>query len=250
MTRVLPSLLISALLATLLAASPGTASHHSRVAIIFEHAGDSVDAVTSIYAMREPFGLSILPHTRYAARIAREAAARGLVPILHLPMEALNPADTAPAAGAVWVRMSDAQITRVVEDDLASVPGVVGVSNHAGSRATADRRVMTAVLKALKARELWFLENRNSEASVAIDVAGSLGVRTVVVTTSLDEPPMNIEGKVRALIATAGRQGWAVGSAHLSTEAPQVVRRLLPEFSRAGIVFVPITEFLTAWPHR
>lgn len=215
-----------------------------RVAIVFEHAGGSLAELAPIYAMRQPFGLGIFPRMRYSAQIAREAAAHGLTPVLHLPLESRNPADMGNVPGAVWVRMTDAQIEHVVEEDLASARGVVGVSNHAGSRATADRRVMAAVLRTVKARGLWFEENRTTPASVASDIAAGLGMRVVLVTTYLDDPPVNIEGKVRALIATARKQGVAIAVGHITTGTPQVVRRLLPEFRRAGVVFVPPTAFL------
>jgi polysaccharide deacetylase 2 family uncharacterized protein YibQ len=215
-----------------------------RVAIVFEHAGLSLMDLAPIYAMHQPFGLGIFPRMRYSARIVRDAAAHGLTPVLHLPMEARNPPDMGQVPGAVWVRMTDEQIARVVDEDLASVPGVVGVSNHAGSRATADPRVMAAVLRTVKASGLWFEENRTTAASVASTVAAGLGMRVVLITTYLDDPPVNIEGKVRALIAAAAREGSVVAAAHITTGAPQVVSRLLPEFQRAGIVFVPVTEFL------
>ncbi len=232
------------------------AASHPRVAIVFEHAGASLAELEPIYAMHRPFGLGIFPHMRYSAQIAREAPLHGLVPMLHLPMESMNPADVGPVTGIVWVRMTDPEIARVVEGDLASVPGVVGVSNHAGSRATADRRVMRAALGVLKARRLWFDENRNTPQSVATDVARRLGLRTVLVTSYLDVRPTGlsspgggipqggVEGRVRDLIATAQRRGWAVGVGHVTTGTPQIVRRLLPEFDRAGIEFVPITEFV------
>jgi polysaccharide deacetylase 2 family uncharacterized protein YibQ len=215
-----------------------------RVAIVFEHAGPSLTDLAPIYAMHQPFGLGIFPRMRYSAQIVRDAAAHGLTPVLHLPMEARNPPDMGQVPGAVWVRMTDEQIARVVDEDLASVPGVVGVSNHAGSRATADPRVMAVVLRTVKASGLWFEENRTTSASVASTVAAGLGMRVVLITTYLDDPPTNIEGKVRALITAAIRQGSVVAAAHITTGAPQVVRRLLPEFQRAGIVFVPVTQFL------
>lgn len=229
----------------LIAGSPGArAAVPSRVAIVFEHAGPSLSDLAPIYAMHKPFGLGIFPRMRYSAQIAREAAAHGLTPMLHLPMEARNPADMGQVPGAVWVRMTDAQIARVVDEDLASAPGVVGVSNHAGSRATADPRVMAAVLRTVRARGLWFEENRTIPASVASTIAAGLGMRVVLVTTYLDDPPVDIEGKVRALIATAVTRGSVVAVAHITTGTPAVVRRLLPEFQRAGIAFVPVTEFL------
>lgn len=220
-----------------------------RVAIVFEHAGPSLTDLAPIYAMHEPFGLGIFPHMRYSAGIAREAAAHGLVPILHLPMEPRNPPDIGPVTGGIWLRMSDPEIARTVEDDLASVPGAVGLSNHAGSRAIADGRVMMAVLRVVKARGLWFEENRTNDASVATDVAQRLGIPTVLITTYLDDPPVNIDGKVRALISAAVHRGWAVAVGHITTGTPQAVQRLLPEFRRAGIVFVPITEFLAGGTH-
>jgi uncharacterized protein len=233
------------LTAALIATSPeAQAAVSPRVAIVFEHAGPSLSDLTPIYAMHKPFGLGIFPRMRYSAQIAREAAAHGLTPMLHLPMEARNPADMGQAPGAVWVRMTDVQIARVVDEDLESAPGVVGVSNHAGSRATADPRVMAAVLRTVKAKGLWFEENRTTPASVASTVAAGLGMRVVLVTTFLDDPPVDIEGKVRALIATATTRGSVVAVAHITTGAPQVVRRLLPEFQRARVVFVPVTEFL------
>ncbi len=223
---------------------PGTSAAHPRVAIVFEHAGASLDDLKPIYAMHQPFGLGIFPHQRYSAQIVREAFAHGLTPILHLPLEPLRRADLGPVTGIVWVRMGDADIARTVAGDLDSVPGVVGVTSHAGSRATADRRVMTAVLKAIKARGMWFQENRTTPYSVALDVAQAVGVRSVLVTTYLDDPPTNIDAKVRALLATAVRQGWAVAGAHITTGAPQIVARHVGEFQDAGVVFVAITTFL------
>ena len=235
-----------ALVAALLGLCPqrGTGAVHPRVAIVFEHAGSSLDALTPVYAMHEPFGLGIFPHQRYSAQIVRDAFAHGLTPMLHLPLESIRPEDVGPVTGAVWVRMSDADIARTVAGDLASVPGIVGVSSHAGSRATADRRVMRAVLQVIKAHGLWFQENRTTPNSVALDAARAAGVRSVLVTTYLDDPPTDIDAKVRALLATAVRQGWAIAGAHITTGAPEIVARHLPEFHDAGVVLVPVTAFL------
>jgi polysaccharide deacetylase 2 family uncharacterized protein YibQ len=228
------------------AAAPPSGPGHPRVAIVFEHAGTSLAELQTIYAMHRPFALGIFPHMRYSAQIAREAPSHGLVPMLHLPMESNNPADLGPVSGIVLVRMSDAYITRVVAGDLDSVPGVVGVDNHGGSRATQDARVMHAALAIVKARGLWFEENRNSPRSVTIEVAHGLGLRALEVDSYLDQPPDGIASKLRGLIVTARRQGWAIGVGHIVTGTPQVVRRLLPEFERAGVDIVPLTEFAAA----
>ncbi len=236
--------LIAALCAGLLVPRPSSGTVHARVALIFDHAGASLAELAPIYAMHEPFGLGIFPNMRYSAEIARTAAAHGLTPILHLPLEPNHPADLGPVTGTVWVRMADAEIARTVERDLDSVPGVAGVNNHAGSRATADRRVMTAVLRTVKARGLWFNENPETPQSVVPEVARQLDVPLVVTGTYLDIPPEHIARNVRALIAEAERRGSVVAAAHIATGAPAVIQKMLPEFRRAGVVFVPVTAFL------
>jgi polysaccharide deacetylase 2 family uncharacterized protein YibQ len=236
--------LIAVLCAGLLVPRPASGTAHARVALIFDHAGASLAELAPIYAMHEPFGLGIFPNMRYSAEIARTAAAHGLTPILHLPLEPIHPADLGPVTGTVWVRMADAEIARMVDRDLDSVPGVVGVNNHAGSRATADRRVMTVVLRTVKARGLWFNENPETPQSVVSEVARQLDVPLVVTGTYLDIPPEHIARNVRALIAEAERRGSVVAAAHIATGAPAVIQKMLPEFRRAGIVFVPVTAFL------
>jgi polysaccharide deacetylase 2 family uncharacterized protein YibQ len=103
---------------------------------------------------------------------------------------------------------------------------------------------MRAVLGVVRARGLWFAENRTNPASVATAVAKAMGVPSVLVTTYLDDPPAGVERKVRGLLETARRTGAAAAVAHITTGAPSVVMRLLPEFDRAGVRFVPITEFV------
>lgn len=51
---------------------------------------------------------------------------------------------------------------------------------------------------------------------------------------------MSAMRRVLCLIGDDGRAAVA----HITTGPPQIVRRLLPELNRAGIVFVPVTEFL------
>jgi polysaccharide deacetylase 2 family uncharacterized protein YibQ len=104
---------------------------------------------------------------------------------------------------------------------------------------------MSAVLEVIRANGLWFQENRTTPNSVALDLARAVGIRTVLVTTYLDDPPTGIDAKVLALLHTAVSRGWAIAGAHITTGAPEIVARHLDEFRDAGVVFVPITSFLT-----
>jgi len=127
--RAILCLLAAFLLAVLLGVSPGAgAPVRPRVTIVFEHAGSSLTDLAPIYAMHLPFGLGIFPKMRYSAQVARQAADHGLTPMLHLPMEARHPPDMGDVPGAVWVRMTDAEIWAMVEEDLANAEGAERVA--------------------------------------------------------------------------------------------------------------------------
>ncbi len=81
----------------------------------------------------------------------------------------------------------------------------------------------------------------SSHATRYLDVKGGHIAYDDVGEGPLSDDRMATEA---ALIATATTRGSVVAVAHITTGAPQVVRRLLPEFQRAGVVFVPVTEFL------
>ena len=69
----------------------------------------------------------------------------------------------------------DATIARRVAAAIGQVPGAIGLNNHQGSLATADRRVVRAVLSVVRERGLFFLDSRTSAASVAAEEARDAG---------------------------------------------------------------------------
>src|SRR5258705_11451525 len=89
--------------------------------------------------------------------------------LLHLPMESDKPEKL--DVETITVGMSDTEIANLVRGDLESLPGVDGVSNHRGSLATIDTRVMKAVMNELTGRRLLFFDSLTSPKSVAYNVA-------------------------------------------------------------------------------
>lgn len=213
-----------------------------RVAIVFDDAGGALAEVEDIIAIGRPVTVAVLPGLRYSAEIAQRAQAEGLEVILHLPLEPLD-GTKALGPGGVRVTMGEAEIQAAVRAGLASVPGASGVSNHMGSRATADRRVMRAVMVVARERSLFFLDSRTTPHSVAGAVATEAGVRSAARTVFLDNEndPAAIRREIRHLIETALRHGEAVAIAHAQRLTPRLVAEMLPEFDRAGIALVPIS---------
>src|SRR5207237_306376 len=72
----------------------------------------------------------------------------------------------APGDGAVLTSMSDAQIATATRTNVDAIRFARGVNNHMGSRATADRRVMTDVLGALP-KGMYFIDSKTTGNSIA-----------------------------------------------------------------------------------
>jgi len=216
-----------------------------RVAIIFDDAGQNLEQLQPILSLGRPVVVAVLPGLPASEAVAQRASAAGLEVMLHLPLEA---DDDARALGpvAVTTSMDDAEIRAQVAAALGSVPGAIGINGHMGSKGTADRRVMKAVIEVARKRGLFFVDSRTSARSVAEEVAREKGVRTARRHVFLDneEEPEAIEARLRDLIAVARERGEAIAIGHVQRQTAQVLGRLLPEFDRAGVQLVPVSTLV------
>ena len=104
------------------------------VAVIIDDVGHSKPAARPFIEMDHPVALSILPGRTFSWNLAAEAAQRGKTILLHLPMEPEGYPGIDPGPGAILLSQSREEMREVLERDLASIPGVVGINNHMGSR--------------------------------------------------------------------------------------------------------------------
>ena len=112
-----------------------------------------------------------------------------------------------------------------------------------GSRATADRRVMTSVLAALP-KGMYFIDSRTTGASVAGKVARQLNVRTASRSVFLDDVQSRqaIRNQLYALAQAAEEHGSAVGIGHMYPTTVQVLSEAAPMLRRDGFRFVRASE--------
>src|SRR4029079_18505840 len=118
--------------------------------------------------------------------------------LLHLPMEPKNGED--PGPGALLQGMSDEELKEKTLAALRAVPGAVGVNNHMGSKLSEEEGPMTAVLRILAARGLFFLDSRTSAQTVGYKVARELGVPAAERQVFLDSDshPQALHAEVQA----------------------------------------------------
>lgn len=151
-----------------------------------------------------------------------------------------------PGPGVVLRSDSDERIAEIVAEDLESVPGAVGVNNHMGSAATADPRVMRAVVRVLADRGLFLLDSRTTEASVAHRMAEEISLPAVSRRVFLDSVPKTeaIDRSFRELLSKARKEGSAIAIGHPYPETMAMLERELPRLEEKGIELVSVRTLL------
>jgi hypothetical protein len=212
------------------------------VAIIIDDCGQWPLTERGFLALPIPLTLSILPHVRYTAQTAGDAATAGKGIMLHLPMEPLG-RDTA-GPGEITTAMTGAQIASATEDDIAQVPGARGLNNHEGSKASADSRVMKDVIAVVKDHDLFFIDSRTNAASVAGETARDAGVpeasRDVFLDNRADEA--YTEQMLEQTVEIAKRNGSAIAIGHPRPTTLAALAAFYPKMQAEGVRFVLASE--------
>lgn len=221
-----------------------------RLALIVDDCGQWIDTERGFLALGIPLTVSVLPSVPYTGTIAREAQDAGKGVMLHLPMETISGLN--PGPGKITTEMTDEEIARQVEADLAQVPLARGVNNHEGSKASADERVMRDVAQAIAHHGgMFFIDSRTNPASVGERVALSLGVPSAGRDVFLDNRAdvAYTEGQLREAAAIAQRTGSAIAIGHPRATTLEAVKSMIPQLQAAGIQFV-LAQDLVLTPSR
>jgi len=194
-----------------------------------------------------PLTITILPTLRYSRDVLAYARKKGRCVLLHLPMESDRPEKL--DMEAVSVDMSDAEIARLVRTDLESLPGVDGVSNHQGSLATADARVMHAVMNELAGRHLLFFDSLTSPKSVAYNVAVEAGLRAAQNHLFIDDATErrdDVTQRLHELVDYAKAHGSAIGIGHPHPWTFEAIRDNIDYLKDAGVELVTVCDLARA----
>ncbi len=199
----------------------------NKVAIIIDDMGYSLRAIEEITAIGKPLTTAVLPFSPLAKETAQIAHQNGLEVILHLPLESINSqGHNNWAEGMIHSEMNKEEIIEAVDKGLEQVPYAIGVNNHMGSKITANEILMKIILERLKERNLFFIDSRTTNHSVAYKTAQSLGIpsayRKVFLDTENDEDI--IRRKLIELFLTAQKEGWALGICHPTAETLKVLK--------------------------
>lgn len=215
------------------------------MAIIIDDFGYNKESIAAFAAMSRPITFAVIPYRPFSNEAAAQGVSSGKQVILHLPMEPLSKSSQSEDV-TVSVNMSDEEIQDIVKRAVQSVPGLIGVNNHQGSRATADRRVMRNVLSVLKMNHLFFVDSRTNSQSIAAETARQMGVQTGENELFIDntDEVSAVKAKLRTARDMAIKHGAVTVIGHARMNTALAVQEMMPELEAQGIQFVFVSQLL------
>jgi len=216
-----------------------------RLAIILDDVGSDSAAVDTIFSLRYPLTLSILPNHPHSAEIAQDAHQRGYQVMLHLPMESV--ANEKPEVQELRPGMSQADVANAVAAMLRTVPFAVGVNNHQGSLATSNPQLMAELMLVLRNHQLFFIDSRTTAATVAYDAAQNAGVPCAFRNVPFLDDVREVSA-VRHLLEIAAKdahqKGQAVAIGHPHPATLRALSEFLPQAQAQGIHLVHASDLV------
>ena len=215
------------------------------LALVVDDWGYGWEAADDFLALDVPLNIAVIPHLPFSVAHARRAAERGHEVIVHLPMEPLD-SGWELGDGAVTTAMADAEIAREVRRAFDSIPFSTGMNNHMGSKATADERVVRAVLAVVKDKGAYFLDSRTTAGSLIGDIAREMGVPYLENDrfVDLDRDAAQVRERILLAADTAVRRGWAVAITHVHRAGYQGIVAALPLLQEKGVRLAHLSEVL------
>jgi hypothetical protein len=216
------------------------------VAIVIDDLGQDLKPAREIVSLPAKITFAVMPGFPQSRKVAELAMQNNREVLLHLPME-YRSRNGKPAPGMLRSDMTPMDFLNTISDDVASVPGAVGVNNHEGSSLTENKEAMKFLMAELKARDLLFLDSLTSPKSVAYATAKEFGVKAAKRDVFLDNESDNeeyIHGQLEELTRIAKEHGWAIGIGHPHPATISALRTWIAEVNKQGITIVPLSRLI------
>lgn len=216
--------------------------NEQRLVIIIDDMGHNLARGRAALALPGKLNFAVIPYTPHGVELAELAHSRGKEVLLHAPMSTV---DNDPLSRGGLTPDMDREVFRTtLAGALEDVPHVKGINNHMGSDLTQRRLQMAWLMQELRWRELYFVDSRTSENTVAATVAAEFNVPHVSRHVFLDNDrnPEAIEERFQTLLRQAQRNGLAVAIGHPYPETIDYLREELLTVHDRGFRPVFVSE--------
>jgi len=214
-----------------------------RVAFVIDDVAYETASMDHFATLGVPLTFAILPRERHSKELSAKAIGMNFPVMLHLPMEPLDVVHNDPGPTGMYLKMSDAELKKQFDRNVASVPNIVGINNHMGSAFTENEAKMALVMEWVKKRGVYFLDSRTTGHSVVCKEAKRFGVPCLANETFLDnsDDVKSIEKQLDLVMKLAVKEGQTIAIGHYRRKfLVQALADKLPEFKSRGIEVVTL----------
>ncbi|MCK8817242.1 divergent polysaccharide deacetylase family protein [Natroniella sulfidigena] len=222
----------------------------AQIAIVIDDFGNRAEGTEGMLNLEQKITTAIMPFEKRTQQEAKEAIAAGFDVIIHLPMEPNNGKRSWLGPKPIMTTLSNEEIKERMKDAIADIPQAIGFNNHTGSKATADKRVVKAVLEVAKENDLIAIDSRTSPDSVIGELGEQLDVPVLTrdLFLDLESESKQVEEAVLTLVGMAIKEGEAIGIGHVGPQGGAktlaILERLLPELDNKGIEFIGVSDLV------
>ena len=216
------------------------------IAIVIDDLGQDLKPAKDILSLPDKITCAVMPGLAQSKKIAELARQSKREVLLHLPMEPKNKS-MKMSPGTLRSDMTPLDFLNTISDDVASVPGAVGINNHEGSALTENKEAMKFLMAELKARNLFFLDSLTSPKSIAFSTAKEFGLHAARRDVFLDNESDSgsyIGKQLEELASIAKEHGRAIGIGHPHPATIAALRKWLATTSQQGIEIVPVSRLM------
>ncbi|QIM69472.1 divergent polysaccharide deacetylase family protein [Basfia succiniciproducens] len=197
----------------------------AKLAIVIDDLGYHPREDAAILAMPKEISVAIIPSAPYARQRNQLAYEQGRDILIHMPMQPISQMNI--EAGGLSIGMDAQQVAHNVQQAKNIVSHAIGMNNHMGSAATADRPLMTELMAELRKQHLFFLDSRTIGRSVAEKIAKESGVRALQRHIFLDDSDVygDVQRQFQQAIHYARKHGTAIVIGHPRKNTVAVLRQ-------------------------
>ncbi|WGE90104.1 divergent polysaccharide deacetylase family protein [Actinobacillus arthritidis] len=202
-----------------------------KLAIVIDDIGYRAKEDSAIYALPKEVSVAIIPVAPHATQRAKMAYEQERDVLIHLPMRPQNKAQPIESE-ALLVGANEEKVKQLIESARNQVPYAIGLNNHMGSGATADRQTMQNLMRELAKQQLFFLDSKTGP-SVATKVAREFGVNALERSLFLDDNDTlsEVQNQFHLALQYARKHGSAILIGHPRKNSIEVLQK--------GIVNLP-----------
>ena len=139
------------------------APQKKEVAIVIDDFGGRAGGVEEMMALPYTLTFAVMPFEEFSRLQAEQAMKKGFEIIIHMPFEAFGADPRWYGKKYISTKSTPEEIKKMIDESFQILPMAVGLSNHMGSKATGDPKILEGVFKELRQKNCFYLDSRTTD---------------------------------------------------------------------------------------